>query len=65
MKNLFPKDYEDYEKKVPLFFPSLKPHRPPEKRQFSWGLYKKNREYRAILGAVLFWVLLASRMILF
>jgi len=51
MKNLFPKDYEDYEKKVPLFFPSLKPHRPPEKRQFSWGLYKKNREYRAILGA--------------
>lgn len=65
MKNLFSKEYEDYESKVPLFLPSLKPHRPPEKKQFSWGLYKKNKEYRAILGGVLFWMLLAGKMIIF
>ena len=65
MKKLFPGDYKEYEKKVPLFFPSLKPHRLVEKRQFNWGLYKKNKEYRALLGAVLFWMLMAGRMILF
>ncbi|NIM91608.1 MAG: hypothetical protein GTO17_11750 [Candidatus Aminicenantes bacterium] len=65
MKNLFPKDYKDYEKKVPLFFPSLRINRPTDKRQFSWGLYKKNKEYRALLGAVLFWMLMAGRLILF
>jgi len=65
MKNLFPKEYEEYEKKVPLFFPYLKPHRSPEKRQFSWELYKKNKEYKAILGGVLFWMLMAGRMLLF
>jgi protein-S-isoprenylcysteine O-methyltransferase Ste14 len=65
MKNLFPEDYKEYEKKVPLFFPSLKSHRPGEKRQFDWGLYKKNKEYRALLGAVLFWMLMAGRLILF
>ena len=64
MKNLFPEDYKEYEKKVPLFFPSLKPHRPPEKRQFNWGLYKKNKEYRALLGAVLFWMFMVGRMFL-
>lgn len=65
MKNLFPKEYEEYEKKVPLFFPSLRPHRSSEKRQFSWELFKKNREYRALLGAVLFWMLMAGRFIFF
>jgi len=65
MKHLFPKEYKEYEKKVPLFFPSLKPHRSSEKRQFSWELYKKNKEYRAILGAVLFWMLMVGRMFIF
>jgi len=65
MKNLFPEDYQEYEKKVSLFFPSLKPYRSPEKRQFSWKLYMKNREHRALLGGVLFWVLMAGRMLLF
>ncbi len=65
MKNLFPKDYKEYEQKVPLFFPSLKPHRSAVKRKFDWGLYKRNKEYRALLGGLLFWVLLAGRLILF
>lgn len=65
MKNLFSKEYQEYEKKVPLFFPHLKPHRSPEKKQFNWELYKKNKEYRAILEAILFWLLMAGRMILF
>ena len=65
MKGLFPEEYEKYEKNVPLFFPSLKPHRLPEKRKFSWELYQKNKEYRALLGALLFWLLMALKMILF
>jgi hypothetical protein len=65
MKNLFPKDYKEYEKKVPLFVPSLRSHHSAENKQFSWELYKKNKEYRALLGAVLFWMLMAGRLILF
>jgi len=64
MKALFPSEYEEYETKVPLFFPSLRPNRPSEKTQFSWKLYQKNKEYRALLGAVLFWTIMAGKMML-
>jgi len=63
MKALFPAKYEEYMKKVPLFFPSLKPIHPPEKTKFSWDLYRKNKEYRALAGAVLFWMIMAGKMI--
>ncbi|UCC40515.1 MAG: isoprenylcysteine carboxylmethyltransferase family protein [Candidatus Aminicenantes bacterium] len=65
MKKLFPQEYEDYKKKVPLFFPSLKPLSPAQKNRFSWKLYKKNREYRALIGAVLFWTVIVGKMLLF
>lgn len=65
MKALFPEKYKTYKKKVPLFFPSLKPARPPEKIKFSWKLYKKNREYRALTGAALFWLIMVLKKILF
>ena len=74
MKKYFPREYEDYKRKVPLFFPSLKPLSYSQKRgqspflqkgRFNWKLYKKNKEYRALLGAVLFWMLMLGKMLLF
>jgi len=65
MKALFPEKYKTYKKKVPLFFPSLKPARPTEKIKFSWKLYKKNREYRAPTGAAVFWLIMAVKIVLF
>jgi protein-S-isoprenylcysteine O-methyltransferase Ste14 len=61
MKHLFPREYEDYGRQVPLFWPSLlKRHRGVPVR-FSWGLYAQNKEYRALLGAAAFWLLLAAK----
>ena len=65
MESFFPAKYEDYKKKVPLFFPSLKPY--PclgNKVKFDWKLYKRNREYRALLGALLFWILMLGKAVL-
>jgi protein-S-isoprenylcysteine O-methyltransferase Ste14 len=65
MRLLFPDKYEEYKKRVPAFFPSLKPGFPPGRHRFSWSLYKKNKEYRALAGAVVFWLILAGKMLLF
>ncbi len=65
MKKLFPKEYEDYKRKVPLFFPSLKHLSSSQKNRFSWKRYKKNKEYRALIGAVFFWMIMLGKMLLF
>jgi protein-S-isoprenylcysteine O-methyltransferase Ste14 len=64
MKRLFPEKYRDYSQRASLFWPALKSSLPLSHR-FSWNLYKKNKEYRALVGALAFWVLLAIRLILF
>ena len=64
MNSLFPEKYDDYKTNVPLFFPSLKPYPDPEKAKFKWSHYKKNREYRALLGAILFWLTMILRFLL-
>lgn len=63
MRQLFPEKYEDYGQKVPLFFPSLKKGRSSPDR-FSWPLYRRNKEYRALYGTVLFWLAVAAKMLL-
>ncbi|OGD22752.1 MAG: hypothetical protein A2W03_04095 [Candidatus Aminicenantes bacterium RBG_16_63_16] len=64
MRKLFPGEYEEYGRKVPLFLPSpLKRHRAAPVR-FSWGLYAQNKEYRAFAGAAAFWLLLAAKALL-
>ena len=65
MKELFPREYGEYKKKAPLFFPSWKPFHLPGKNKFSWKLFRKNKEWRALIGALLFWLTLAFKMILF
>ncbi|MEW5900966.1 MAG: isoprenylcysteine carboxylmethyltransferase family protein [Acidobacteriota bacterium] len=62
MKRLFPQKYEEYGKKVPLFFPSFKKGRSSPSR-FSWPLYRQNKEYRAVYGTALFWLVVAVKML--
>lgn len=55
MKALFPGEYEKYKKKVPLFFPTFRHYLVLHGHRFSWKIYLKNREYRALLGGLTFW----------
>jgi hypothetical protein len=64
MKRLFPDKYEEYKKKVPLFFPKFRPFFSAASNKFSWALYKKNREYRALIGTFVFWIILMAKMLL-
>jgi len=65
MKELFPEKYEEYSQKVPLFFPSIKRNYPVEDNKFSFLIYKKNKEYRALFGALLFWMIMIGKALLF
>lgn len=64
LRRLFPDQYEEYGKKVPLFLPSFKRHSLVAQGKFSFSLYKKNKEYRAILGSLLIWLVLAAKILL-
>ena len=61
MRVLFPREYEDYSKRVPLFHMRLRPYRRAALRQpnvasgresagFDSSLYLRHREYRATFG---------------
>lgn len=65
MRSNFPREYEEYAGQVPLFLPRLKPAPGTEKKKFSWKLYQKNNELRALWGGLLFWSAMALKMILF
>jgi len=64
MKQLFPEQYEEYRKRVPSFFPSLIKQNFPSRIRFSWPLYKRNKEYRALVGTVAFWLILVAKILL-
>lgn len=64
MKEFFPEEYDEYKKKAPIFFPSWISSSFSEKNKFSWKLFRKNKEWRALIGAFLFWVILALKMTL-
>ena len=63
MKRLFPAAYEDYRKKVPIFFPTLRPYPAASGAKFSPGQYLKNHEQRALIGTGIIWAILIARMI--
>lgn len=44
--------FEEYARRVPLFFPRLTPSAVP-RPGFSWALYIQNREYQTALGVLL------------
>lgn len=62
MQKLFPLQYSPYSKNVPLFFPKLRPSWLKSPRKFSWQLYKKNKEPRALVGALIYWTALTILM---
>jgi protein-S-isoprenylcysteine O-methyltransferase Ste14 len=63
MAELFGEDYSRYARAVPLFFPRPTPYRDGAKEgvRFDASLYMRYREYRAALGLVAAWGLLALK----
>lgn len=63
LAELFGEDYKVYARSVPLFFPRLLPYRDAKTGgvRFDATLYMRYREYRAALGLVIAWGLLALK----
>ncbi|HEX7997810.1 MAG TPA: isoprenylcysteine carboxylmethyltransferase family protein [Pyrinomonadaceae bacterium] len=63
LAELFGEDYERYARAVPLFIPRLWPYRDEQTRdaRFDASLYLRYREYRAALGLLIAWGLLALK----
>ncbi|MCA1849724.1 MAG: isoprenylcysteine carboxylmethyltransferase family protein [Acidobacteria bacterium] len=63
LAELFGEEYERYARAVPLFLPRLTPYRDKRASQtrFDASLYLRYREYRAALGLVLAWGILALK----
>ena len=65
MKRLFPKEYEEYGKKVPLFFPRWRRAMAAGGAKFSFALYRKNKEQRALIGSLIAYAVLIAKMSIF
>ena len=64
LSELFGKKYQRYANEVPLFWPRFSPYRQNEV-EFDRSLYLRYREYRAAVGIVIAWALLAAKAIYF
>ena len=62
----FGEAYQEYERAVPLFFPRLTPYRDERTRdaKFDASLYLRYREYRAALGLLVAWCVLALKAVI-
>jgi protein-S-isoprenylcysteine O-methyltransferase Ste14 len=67
LADLFGESYRRYASEVPLFLPRLSAYRNSETAQtdFDGALYLRYREYRAALGVLIAWALLALKAIYF
>jgi protein-S-isoprenylcysteine O-methyltransferase Ste14 len=63
LRETFP-EFEEYERNVPRMFPRFTPHLKAgeSSRGFSMELYRKHREYNALLGALLMIAALVTKM---
>ena len=61
MQQLFAAKYESWSKAVPLFLPSLMAFRLDDQRRFAIELYLKHREYRAAIGTLILYAVLAVK----
>jgi protein-S-isoprenylcysteine O-methyltransferase Ste14 len=59
LRKRFAGTFEEYAKRVPLFFPRISQHEgggshvtEGPAKPFSWALYVRNREYRALIGTL-------------
>jgi protein-S-isoprenylcysteine O-methyltransferase Ste14 len=57
---IFGKEFEEYATNVPLFFPRFTPYSKSDLK-FDFSLYMRYREYRAGIGLLLAWVVLAIK----
>ena len=66
LAELFGNQYREYARQVPLLFPRLTPYRTAEGEgtKFDASLYLRYREYRAALGLLLAWGVLALKAVL-
>ena len=64
LAELFGRKYTRYASEVPLFWPRFSPYRDYD-NEFDRSLYLRYREYRAAVGAVVAWALLAVKAIYF
>ena len=68
MRGLFSEEYDAYSKQVPLFVPRFTPYRAFTTaggfRQFDISQYLRHREYRAALGFLVAYALLAAKLVL-
>jgi protein-S-isoprenylcysteine O-methyltransferase Ste14 len=53
LRKRFGAPFDEYAKRVPLFFPSLTAKSSGPAASFSWDQYSRNREYRALIGTAL------------
>ena len=66
LRQKFP-EFEEYARKVPRMFPRITPYSPSARDSlagFSFGLYRKHREYNALIGAIAMIVALIAKMLL-
>ena len=63
--DLFGKKYLRYAKEVPLLLPRFSPYSRATAGTFDRSLYLRYREYRASIGVIIAWMLLAAKMIYF
>jgi len=61
LRRAFPGTFEQYARRVPLFFPKLSPL-PGAGQRFEWRLYLRNREYEAAAGYAGVMLFLALKM---
>lgn len=61
--------FDEYARRVPRLLPRLAPAKLPrsapaaaERRTFSWALYRKHREYNALIGAAAIYLALAVKL---
>ena len=64
LSELFGRKYQRYAREVPLFWPRFSPYRQNE-TDFDKALYLRYREYRAAIGIVIAWALLAAKAVFF
>lgn len=60
LTTIFGAEYEKYARQVPLFFPRPTAYRAKEPA-FDWSLYLRYREYRAAIGLIFAWTVLALK----
>lgn len=53
LRKRFGAPFDEYAKRVPLFFPSIASKGAGEGTNFSWDQYLRNREYKALIGTLL------------